>query len=117
MGEHEVDHLAIVGSTVDRCPLVHDGRECGAKAVRNVPTEIAGTVEQIPERILAHRSMQMAIARKDQLPDTTPFPGSPQNRDALRCQGNDIIAADHNLAIEMALHLGSRKAPARFFAI
>src|SRR3546814_13828635 len=87
MGEHEVDHLAIVGSTVDLCPLVHDGRECGAKAVRNVPTVIAGTVEQIPERILAPRSMQMAISRKDQLPGTTQLPGRPQHRSEARRQG------------------------------
>ncbi|QJU60094.1 hypothetical protein HL653_22250 [Sphingomonas sp. AP4-R1] len=64
MGEHQIDDLAIMVLAVPFDPLVHDRRESGPEAVGHVVAMIAGAVEQIADRILAHRAIGMAIAGK-----------------------------------------------------
>ncbi|WP_369821530.1 hypothetical protein [Novosphingobium sp. CF614] len=47
MGEHQVDHLAIMRIAVTLRPLIHDRGEGRAKSMRHVMPVIAGPVQQI----------------------------------------------------------------------
>jgi hypothetical protein len=66
MDKHEVDHLAVMLFSMALDLLVLDRRKGRAKTIWDVMATIAGTVEKITDRNLAHRSVKVPRVREEQ---------------------------------------------------
>lgn len=85
--------------------------------MRNVPTVITGTVDQIAKRILAHRPMAVTIVWKHKLSLAAQLPNCFQDGDAFRGQGDKVIAAELILPFNVAFHPCSGNTSKRRFTI
>ncbi|KKC27185.1 hypothetical protein WP12_04530 [Sphingomonas sp. SRS2] len=103
--------------TVALRPLVHDRGEGRSKSMRHVMPVITGPVQQIADRVLAHRTVRMPVAGEDKRAATGEWPDRSQHGDRLRRERHKVVAARLLLTIEVALHASRRNAPQRQLAI
>jgi hypothetical protein len=77
MREHPVDDCSIIFPAMRVDPLVHDRREGGTETVRHMPAVLPCAIEQLAERIFAHRPLHVTRAGENQ------FAGTGQRSDRM----------------------------------
>jgi len=86
VGQHQVNDHSIFWTS-----LIHDGRERGPEAMRNMLPRISCAIYQIAHRILGHRLMRPSRIRKDER--STPGKGANDlnDRSRLRRKRHDVF--------------------------
>lgn len=73
MRQHQIDNLPVERLFVTLCPFVHDLRKCDSKAVGHMTAMVPSSVQQVPNRIFAHRPVRVSPLEKTR--SAPPFKG------------------------------------------